>query len=103
VTAKSHSAAALAELDKVLDAKPHVDGHTLSVATQQLSALRDKMATQQRNIGPTPDSRRRLEHINAVISVVLAVHFPSGSVPWPELQKARNWLADLVQEDAAEA
>ena len=89
---------ALAELDKVLATKPHVDGHTLSVAAHELSLLRNAMADRQRDVGATADSRRRLEHVNAVISVVLAGHFPLGGVPWPELEKARGWLAGLADE-----
>jgi hypothetical protein len=88
-----HLQAALHELDKALAAKPHVDGHTFSIAAHELSLLRDGMAARQRQTGPTASSRRRLEHVNAVISVVLGVHFPLGSVPWDELQKARDWLA----------
>jgi hypothetical protein len=99
---RSHSAAALAELNKVLDAKPHVDGHTLSAATHELSALRDTIATRQRQVGAAADSRRRLEQVNAVISVVLGVRFPLGSVPWPELEQARDWLAQLADDDVTE-
>ena len=60
------------------------------------------MAARQRKLGQNPDSRRRLEHVNAIISVVLGTHFPLGSVPWDELEKARNWLAKLADEAAGE-
>lgn len=92
---------ALAELDQVLASKPHAEGHTFSAATHHLCLLRDRMAREQRERGADADSRRRLEHVNAVISIVLAGHFPLGGVPWPELQKARGWLAALVAEDDA--
>jgi hypothetical protein len=36
-------------------------------------------------------------HLNGVISVVLAGNFPLGDVPWGELDKARDWLRDLVE------
>jgi hypothetical protein len=93
---------ALAELDKALAAKPRVDGHTLSAAAHHLSLLRDSIAVRQRDAGPNPDSRRRLEHVNAVISVVLGVHFPLGNVPWDELEKARGWLAKLADEESGQ-
>lgn len=93
---------ALAELDKALAAKPRVDGHTLSAATHHLSLLRDSIAVRQREVGQTPDSRRRLEHVNAVVSVVLGVHFPLGSIPWDELEKARGWLATLAGEESGQ-
>jgi hypothetical protein len=92
---------ALAELDKALAAKPRVDGHTLSAVAHSLSLLRDSIAMRQREVGQTQDSRRRLEHVNAVISVVLGVHFPLGSVPWDELEKARDWLSRLADEESA--
>ncbi len=88
---------ALAELDRALAAKPHAEGHTFSMAALHLSQLRDRMAAEQRERGADVRSRRRLEHLNAVISVVLAGHFPLGAVPWAELQRARGWLAELVE------
>lgn len=93
--------AALAELDKALAEKPHAEGNTFSAAAHELSLLRDKMAARQRKQGATPESRRQLEHVNAVISIVLAGHFPLGGVPWPELEKARGWLAALIDENTA--
>ena len=92
--------AALDKLDRALAGKPHADGHAFSAAAHELSLLRDRMAARQREVGATADSRRRLEHVNAVISVVLAGHFPLGNVPWQELEKARDWLAKLAGEHA---
>jgi hypothetical protein len=91
---------ALAALDAVLAAKPHADGHLFSSATHELSLLRDAMAVRQRRVGTTTESRRRLEHVNAAISVVLAGLFPLGSIPWLELELARDWLAKLATADA---
>ncbi|HEY8290718.1 MAG TPA: hypothetical protein VIG49_15695 [Acetobacteraceae bacterium] len=99
----SNAGQALAELDKALAMKPDVDGHVFSAAAHFLSLHRDALAARQREAGPTPESRRRLEHVNAVISVVLAAHYPLGNVPWPELEKARGWLADLIDQPAVEA
>jgi hypothetical protein len=93
---------ALAQLGKALAAQPRVDGHALSAAAHSLSRLRDSIAVRQREVGQTPDSRRRLKHVNAVISVVLGVHFPLGSVPWDELEKARGWLATLADEESGQ-
>ncbi len=90
---------ALSDLDKVLAAKPRIDGHALSAAAHTLSLLRDGIAVRQRSDGQTADSRRRLQHVNAVISVVLGVHFPLGDVPWDELVKARGWLATIADEE----
>jgi glutathione S-transferase len=94
----SDGAAALAELDKALAARPHADGDAFSAASRHLCVLRARLTRHQRGQGATPESRRRIEHLNAVISVVLAGHFPLGAVPWDELEKARSWLADLLAE-----
>jgi hypothetical protein len=100
VSADGSAAAALAEIDKALAGKPRIDGHALSAAAHHLSVLRNGMAEEQREHGETQEARRRLEHVNAVISVVLGVHFPLGSTPWPELEKARDWLVNLTDEEA---
>jgi hypothetical protein len=92
--------AALAELNKALGEKPHLEGHTLSMAAHELSLLRDKIAEQQDEPGADPDSLRQLEHVNAAISVVMGAHFPLGSIPWAELEKARDWLATLADNPA---
>jgi hypothetical protein len=89
--------AALAELDRAIAARPHVAGQSFSAAAQKLCALRDRLATEA---GDAATRRRRLAHVNAVISVVLAGHFPLGAVPWDELDRARTWLADLAAESA---
>ncbi len=89
---------ALEQLDRAMVDKPRTDGNAFSLAAQYLSAMRDDMAMQQRADGPTPASRKRLEHVNAIISVVLAGHFPLGGIPWDELDRARAWLVDFAEE-----
>jgi hypothetical protein len=86
---------ALAAVDKALAEKPHKEGHTFSAAAQRLCVVRDSLSTRDKH---DPLRRRWLGHINAVISVVLAGHFPLGSVPWEEITKARDWLADFVAD-----
>jgi hypothetical protein len=98
----SNARKALAEIDKALATKPDVDGHVFSACAGFLSSLRDEIASRQREVGASAESRRRLEHVNAVISVVLGAHFPLGSVPWPELEKARGWLVELANQVEAE-
>jgi hypothetical protein len=89
---------ALSSLDQALSGKPVVDGQAFSAATYQLCKVRDDLARQQREEGPSEASRKRLERVNGVISVVLAGHFPIGAVPWDELDRARGWLADIAAE-----
>jgi len=88
----------LSALDAAVAGKPVVNGQAFSAATHQLCQLRDNLAKQQREQGPTDASRKRLERVNGVISVVLAGHFPLGAVPWDELDRARVWLADIAAE-----
>lgn len=46
----------------------------------------------------TPESRRRLEHMNSVLTVVLGGHCPLGSSSWEEIEKVRTWLKNLLHE-----
>ena len=99
VAGSTHIRSALAEVDKALAARPHTDGHIFSVAAHALAAARDDMTLRQRETGSTAETRRRIEHVNAAISVVLGAHFPLGEVPWQELEKARDWLAGLIGDE----
>ena len=85
---------ALGLLDEVLASRPHKDDHKLSHATLALCEYRDTLI----NSGPPTGApeRQRLGHVNAVLSVIAAMHFPLGELPWEELEKARDWLAALV-------
>jgi len=86
-------AKALASMDKAIAAAPERDGYAFSDAVIQLSAVRDEVAA--RDGRGTPELRQRLTTINAVLSMILAGHFPLGDPPWDEIKKARGWLADL--------
>ena len=83
-------AEALALIDQVLARRPHKDDHALAAATECLAQFRDELVQ-----SPTSD-RTRLAHLNAILSVVIGVHFPLGNPPYEELEKARAWLADLI-------
>jgi hypothetical protein len=84
---------ALAAVEKALAEKPHKEGHTFSAAARSLCVVRDSLSAREKD---DPLRRQWLGHINAVISVILAGHFPLGSVPWGEIAKARDWLADFA-------
>src|SRR5690349_13550590 len=73
---------ALAALDRVLSQRPRKDDHAFSRATMCLAAFRDALIDGHRSQVCT---RERLVHLNGVISVVLAGHFPLGDVPWDEI------------------
>jgi hypothetical protein len=92
---------ALQTLGDVLATKPEKDDHALSAATQKLAVYREALIAAARGGGA--EARTRLDHLNAVLSVVTAMHFPSGDVPWAELEKARGWLRDLLTPASAPA
>lgn len=95
-TASPDAAARLAleKIDEVLRKKPEKDDDALTDATEKLCIWRDVLIEQARRGGDV--ERKRLEHANAVLGVVVATHFPSGAIPWEELAAARRWLADLL-------
>jgi hypothetical protein len=95
-TASPDAAARLAleKIDEVLRKKPEKDDDALTDATEKLCIWRDVLIEQARRGGDV--ERKRLEHANAVLGVVVATHFPSGAIPWDELPAARRWLADLL-------
>ena len=86
---------ALRSIDKALADRPKRDGATLKAALQALATFRDQLVARHRGDGATrfPPT---LEHVNAVISVVMAAEFPIGEVQWAELEKARGWLDDAI-------
>lgn len=95
--ARGEGKASLDALDKVIADKPHKVGHDFTAATKHLCAFRDALTVQFRAAGDeTHEVRERLARVNAVISTVLAGHFPLGPIPWPEIEKARSQLAEIV-------
>ncbi len=80
---------ALAALDTILAQEPEPDQDLFSKCIQCLSVFRNSLVDSGR--------RTHLEQVNAVISVVMAGHFPLGKLPWEELHKARGWLAEAVE------
>ena len=90
---------ALAAIDQVLAERPAKNDHALSQATMCLAEFRDRLIAVWREPGIGAGERKQLAHVNAVITVVLGIHFPLGEIPWMELEKARGWLAEIVDID----
>ena len=86
-------ARALASLDRAIAAAPERDGAAFSDAVTQVSAVRDTVAA--RDGRDSVAKRQRLSHLNAVLSMIMAGHFPLSGPPWDEIRKARGWLADI--------
>ena len=89
---------ALAHTGRVLEQRPHKDDHELTSATQYLAKFREELIAARRSPGVTPKSRDYLSRLNAIISVVMAMHFPIGNPPWDEFEKVQVWLHDLVEK-----
>jgi formate dehydrogenase major subunit len=94
VNEAGHSA--LRSVDKLLAERPEKVGHDFSEATRRMVAFRDMLIDRWRQTNAEPD-RQRLAQLNSVLSVVIGGHFPLGSIPWPQLEKARAVLAGLVE------
>jgi hypothetical protein len=93
---------ALRMLNKLLEEQPERVGHDFSEATRCLSGFRDELIASWRRTQDGAD-KQRLEQVNAVISVVVGGHFPLGPVPWPEIEKARDLLAKVIESGKANA
>ncbi len=91
------AAKGLAEIDTALGQRPHKDDLALQGAMKALCKYRDVLIETKRETGADEDSRR-LEHLNAVISIVAGTRYPLKAAPWDELVKARGWLLALIGE-----
>ena len=85
----------LAAMEKLLADQPEKIGHDFSDATRQLTAWRDRCIARWRETH-AEDDRRRLERLNAAVSVIIGGQFPLGSVNWDSIQRARRDLAELA-------
>ena len=97
---RSTAKTALDALDAVIADKPRKAGHDFTAATKHLTRFRDELITRHRAAGDGErhEVRAQLTRVNAVISTVLAGHFPIGPIPWPEIEKARAMFAEIVAE-----
>lgn len=86
---------ALAAIDTLLAERPEKVGHDFSEATRCLTAWRESFIRRWRETQMDED-RRRLERINAAISVIVGGQFPLGSVKWDSIESVRKDLAELA-------
>ncbi|MBN8871709.1 MAG: hypothetical protein J0H67_02630 [Rhodospirillales bacterium] len=90
--------AALRAVDQLLRDRPVKDGPDFSAAIAALSHLRDALIARHRD---GAGELERLGRLNAVLTVVIAGHYPLGKVPWAQIEAARGSLATLLTELAA--
>jgi formate dehydrogenase major subunit len=89
-----HGRDALAAIDTLLANRPEKIGHDFSEATRRLTAWREDCILRWRETHATED-RRRLDRVNAAISVVVGGQFPLGRVNWDSIETVRRDLAGL--------
>ena len=88
------AAKALRALDEAIKDAPARNGHAFSRAASCLSAFREETIAMHGLDGA--ENRERLSRLNAVMSLVLAGHFPLGDAPWDDIRKAREWLSEMA-------
>ena len=88
---------ALKHVARVLEQKPKKDDHELSSLTQCLAQFRKELIERNKAEKASHEARECLMHLNAVVSVVMGMHFPLGQPPWEEFAKAQGWLETLVK------
>ena len=90
--------AALDALDAAIANRPQKSGYDFTAATKHLARFRDELIARHRAAGDetSHEVRAQLTRVNAVISTVLAGHFPIGPIPWPEIEQAREMFAEVV-------
>ena len=86
--------AVVAALDRALDDRPDKIYHDLAEVVRWLVQLRTELTAGQRE-GETGD---RLERCNAVLSMVIGGEYPLAGIRRDRMQKARNELASLLDE-----
>lgn len=86
---------ALAAFARILAARPEKSGHDFAEAVTSVCAYRDAMIAARGRAERSPAEQARLETVNAVISVLIAGHFPLGSIPWDDIAGAERAFAAL--------
>jgi formate dehydrogenase major subunit len=92
--ADEFACAALAAIDTLLADRPEKVGHDFSEATRRLTAWREHCIARWRETQADED-RRRLDRVNAAISVVVGGQFPLGPVNWDSIESVRRDLGVL--------
>jgi len=95
--------AAVSALDELLEEHPRNLEGALVEATQCLVALRARLTSMSRRSPHDQTSRDQLVQVNAVLSVLMAGHYPIEGVRWDCIKKARDALAALGTGEVAAA
>ena len=93
----------IAELQDALGRPPAEVSSEVDRVEQQLARLRDRLIVDLRR-GPAGQSaeadRTALDRVNAVLSLVVGVEYPTAGIQRKLLEQARDALNDLVRSGA---
>ena len=84
---------AIAALDQLLAKHPENPEQAFVAATATLVHLRDRLIAMSREAPLTEDARAQLRHTNAVLSVLMAGHYPVEGMRWDCIKQARDALS----------
>ena len=80
-------------LDRLLQEHPENLEKDIVEATRCLVRLRDELTSRMRDGVRDAAEERHLMHVNAVISVLMAGHYPIEGVRWDCIKHARDALS----------
>ena len=84
---------AIAALDRLLHEHPGNLEPAMVDATAALVRLRDRLIAMKREAPLADDARHQLRNTNAVISVLMAGHYPLEGIRWDCIKQARDALS----------
>jgi hypothetical protein len=93
---RERCAGALKTLDLFLEENPEQHHEEVRGVLRCLIGLRDHLIQERRKESGLPDLDRRLEHVNAVISVMTSGSFPVVGLNHDRLKQARDLLAAIL-------
>jgi hypothetical protein len=93
---RERCAGALKTLDLVLEEKPEQHHEEVRGVLGCLIGLRDHLIHERRKESGLSDLDNRLEHVNAVISVMTSGSFPVVGLNHDRLKQARELLAAIL-------
>jgi hypothetical protein len=93
---RERCAGALKTLDLVLEEKPEQHHEEVRGVLRCLIGLRDHLIQERRKESGLADLDKRLEHVNAVISVMTSGSFPVVGLNHDRLKQARDLLAAIL-------
>jgi hypothetical protein len=87
---------ALKTLDHVLNEKPEQYHEEVVEVLRCLVSIRNHLIGRRRNSEPSAELDERLDHVNAVVSVMTSGSFPVVGLNHERLKQARDLMASIL-------